>query len=199
MTTVEDLRCPGCGCPVSRETKRCDYCGRAIEISSFGEIGDLTQTDLKKHIVLYNTMLNRGGNPTAYFSQGVCYLKLKLYDKALESFENAISTDFTAADAYFYAAVCVLKGKRPFVLARADVEKAENYLENAVTFNDCGIYRYFQAFIRHDYYSRKFFKVSPDYKTYLSEAKKLGVSEKDVAELFDLLNLQIENLYADGV
>lgn len=191
---VENLRCPGCGHAVSQETKQCEYCGRIIEITSFSQAETLTAADLKKHIALYSSMTGEAANSALYFSQGVCFLKLKFYDKASESFEKAISADFSNAEAYFYAAVCTLKGKKPFVLSREEINKAESYLDNAVTFKDCGIYIYFQAYIRRDYHYRKYFNVSPDYKEYLHKAKTLGVSEKDIENLFGLLGVPRQNL-----
>ena len=35
-----------------------------------------------------------------------CYLKLKMYDKAMEYFEKAVVDDFDDSEVYFYAAVC---------------------------------------------------------------------------------------------
>lgn len=186
---VVDLRCPGCGHAVSQKTERCEYCGRVIEITSFSQAETLTAEDLRKHIAFYGSMTGESANASAYFSQGICFLKLKFYDKAIESFEKVISVDFCCAEAYFYAAVCVLKGEKPFLLSRAEIDRTENFLGSAVAFKDCGIYRYFQAFIRYDYHHRKFFKVTPDYKEYLNTAKTLGVSQKDIDELYALLGV----------
>lgn len=191
---VENLRCPGCGHAVSQETKQCEYCGRIIEITSFSQAETLTAEDLKKHIALYISMTGEKANSSLYFSQGVCFLKLKFYDKAIESFEKAISADFSNEEAYFYCAVATLKGKKPFVLSRAEIEKTESFLENAATFKDCGIYRYFQAYVRHDYYFRKYFNVFPDYSEFLYKAKTLGVSEKDIENLFKLLGVPRQDL-----
>lgn len=186
---VVNLRCPGCGHAVSHETKECEYCGRAIEITSFSQAETLTAEDLKKHIALYGSMIGENANVAIYFSQGICFLKLKFYDKAIESFQKVISEDFSNAEAYFYSAVATLKGKTPFTLSRAEINKAESFLDNAVTFKNCGVYSYFQAYIRYDYYFRKFFNVSPDYKEYLIKAKSLSVSKKDIENLFQLLCL----------
>lgn len=148
---VEDLRCPGCGHPVTQETKKCEYCGRIIEITSFSQTEELSYEDIKKNIALYSSIAGAasgsgggdsggdGASPAVYFSQGVCFLKLKLYAKALECFEKVISIDFCNAEAYFYSAVCTLKGKKPFLLTRAEINAAESFLDNAVTFKDCGI------------------------------------------------------------
>lgn len=190
---VENLRCPGCGHAVSRETKQCEYCGRVIEITSFSQAETLTAEDLKKHIALYSSMTGEKANSALFFSQGVCFLKLKFYDKAIESFEKAISADFSNAEAYFYSAVATLKGKKFFVLSRAEIERTESFLDNAVTFKDCGIYRYFQAYVRYDYYFRKYFNVFPDYREFLYKAKALGVSEKDIDNLYKLLGVPPQN------
>ena len=190
---VIDLRCPGCGHPLKSDEARCEYCGRPIEITSFSEAESLSVEDLKKHISLYNSIIGQNAHDaTAYFSKGICFLKLKLYDNALDCFNKAIEADFSFQDAYFYAAVATLNGKTPFVLSRSQINQAENFLHDAISFNEKGIYFYFAAFIRYDYHNRKSFIVTPDYKDYLLKAKESGVSKTDIENLFTILNLDIE-------
>ncbi len=53
-------------------------------------------------------------NDLLNISAAMCYLKLKLYDKAKFAFEKAIENDIDNSEAYFYAAVSLLKGKKHF-------------------------------------------------------------------------------------
>lgn len=190
---VMDLRCPGCGHPLKSDEVRCEYCGRPIEISSFSETESLSIEDLKKHILLYNTIIGQDErNATANFSKGICFLKLKLYDNALDCFNKAIEADFSFEKAYLYAAVATMKGNTPFVLSRTQINQAEAFLNDAISFNGKGIYFYLAAFIRYDYHNRKSFFIKPDYKDYLLKAIDSGVSKKDIESLFTILNLDIK-------
>ena len=52
-----------------------------------------------------------------------------------------------------------------------------------------GIYAYFHAYIKYDYFVRKSLKTVPNYRELLAEAQGLGVTDYDVKVLFDLLNV----------
>ena len=121
----------------------------------------------------------------------MCYLKLGFYDKALEKFDKAIEQDLNNPETYLYAAVCVLKGKKPFLTPRPDIDKIEQYINAALLIDERGIFRYFQAFIKYDYFSRKFFKTSPTWQEALVQAKQDGFSASDINQLFEILKLEV--------
>lgn len=58
----------------------------------------------------------------------MCYLKLKMYDKALGAFEKAIEDNFDDSEIYFYAAICLLNGKKAFLNQRPTIDKILEYL-----------------------------------------------------------------------
>ncbi len=122
-------------------------------------------------------------------SAAYCYLKLKMYDKASSCFSKAIEDNFDDSEAFFYAAINELKGKRPFLAPKASIEKAEEYLNAAIMIEPKGIYYYLWAYIRNDFYLKKFLRVKPDYKELLSDAQSCGLSQTDVAELFGILGV----------
>ena len=53
-----------------------------------------------------------------------------------------------------------------------------------------GIYYYFIAYIKYDYFKRKYLNVSPDYTQMLATARQAGVTETDITQLFELLGTQ---------
>jgi tetratricopeptide (TPR) repeat protein len=124
------------------------------------------------------------------FSLGMCYLKLKLYDKALPAFEKAIEDNFDNADMFFLTAMCVLKGRKAFLVPRPEIDKAEEYLNAAMMIEPKGIYHYFQAYIKHDYYKRKFFNTSPTSEEALANAHAAGLSPADVENLYAQLGVE---------
>lgn len=98
-----------------------------------------------KYVKFYKEALaDNPNNPQLNSSIGMCYLKLKLYDKALESFEKAIEDDFDNSETYFYAAVCLLKGRKAFLTPKADIDKALEYINAALMIENRGYIITFQ-------------------------------------------------------
>lgn len=115
------------------------------------------------------------------------FLNLGLYRQALSLCEKAIIDNPTDSDAYFYAAVSMLSGKRPFLLDRATIRKIEEYLSVAVTVSNEAVYHYFLAYIKLDYYHRKMLRVVPDYRAELRQALELSITTEEIVALFSLL------------
>jgi tetratricopeptide (TPR) repeat protein len=128
-------------------------------------------------------------NAELNFSIASCYLKLKLYDKALLAFEKAIEYNFDNSETYFYAAICLLKGQKAFLAQRPTIDKIEEYINAALMIEPKGIYYYFWAYIRHDYFHRKYLNINPRYDECLDMASDIGVSEYDIEQLFSILSV----------
>lgn len=187
---VIELNCPGCGARVSTGQKECEWCHKPIVISTFTSVYSMNVPEVNKYAGAYKKALSENPeSPELNSSAGMCYLKLGLYDKALAAFEKAIADDFDNSDTYFFAAVSVLKGKKAFLSTRADIDKALSYIDAALMIEPKGIYYYFQAYIKQDYFERKFLKVSPDYRECLSLAEQCGVSDYDKEVLFSTLKV----------
>ena len=122
-------------------------------------------------------------------SIAMCYLKLKMYDKALPAFEKAIEDNFDNSESYFYAAVCLLKGKKAFLAQRSDIDKIEEYINAANMIEPRGIYHYFWAYIKQDFFERKFLNTTPTYEECLMNAEQMGTSQYDKDMLFELLGV----------
>lgn len=184
------LECPGCGASVSTAVKICYYCKGPVTISTFTSVASMSLPDITKYANSYNKGL--AANPAdanLSCSVGMCYLKLRLFDKALPAFEAAIASNFDGSEAYFYAAVCLLKGQKAFLAMRPVIDKAMEYLNAALMIEPRGIYHYFMAYIKYDYFSRKFFRVSPDYQETLQLALDANISEHDIDQLFEILGV----------
>ena len=186
---IVDLKCPGCGNPVSSRDKNCIYCGNPVMITSFHSVADMSMPLLNKYVNAYKAGLENGDNPELQNAMGICYLKLKLYDKASIAFERAMEENVDNSENYFYAAVSLLKGKKAYLSLRPTIDKIEEYIQAALSIEPRGIYYYFWAYIRYDYYKRKFFNVSPEYSEVLLMADEAGVSDYDKHILYDMLNV----------
>ncbi len=188
---VISMNCPNCGAPVSLDDKACAYCASPIIITSFSTIGNIDAEKLNKYISSYQRTLNT--NPAdnrLNLSIAFCYLHMKIYDRALFYFERAIQDNFSNSEAFFYYAVCLLRGKKAFLARRETINRIETYINAARSIEDRGIYAYFHAYIKYDYFKRKFLITEPEYTVLLYEARRLGVSEYDIKRLYSLLNIE---------
>jgi tetratricopeptide (TPR) repeat protein len=117
----------------------------------------------------------------------MCHLKLKLYQKALTAFEKAMDDNPDNSEARFYAAICLLQGKKAFLAPRATIDKVEEYLNSAIMIEPRGIYSYFLAYIKYDSFARKYLLTEPDWQQILANAKTAGYSPFDSEQLFSIL------------
>jgi len=185
MVQVEDLKCPGCGGGVGFGQKECNYCHRPIYISMFNSVFNMKMSELKNNIV------DNPENESANFQIAMgLLLSDRLYDNALPYFEKAIaSRDNT--EALFYAAVCQLKGLIAFRAPRANIDKAVGYLNAALRREPKGIYHYFLAYIKYDYFERKYLNITPNWEEHKNEAMIAGVSSADIEQLFEMLQVEM--------
>jgi len=186
-----DITCGGCGAAVATSQKTCNFCNGPVLITSFSSVYSMLPQQTNKYANSYKNALKDNPDDAALNSAvAMCYLKLKLYDKALASFEKAIQDNFDNSETYFYAAVCLLQGKKAFVTPRPVIDQIEQYIQAALMIEPRGIYHYFQAYIKYDYYQRKFFRTSPTYTDALINARSNGVSDYDTEQLFSLLEIE---------
>ena len=189
--TIISMNCPTCGAAVTTDQKECEYCGNPIIISTFNSVYSMPMPEVNKMAGAYRKALSESpDHQELNNSIAMCYLKLKLYDKALPAFEKAMEDNFDNSETFFYAAVCLLQGKKAFLHQRPTINKIIEYMDAAIMIEPKGIYYYFLAYIRQDYFKRKFLNISPDYLATLRMAKQYGYSENDAQQLFNILGVE---------
>ena len=182
-------RCPNCGAPVKNNSNQCEYCSSPVIITSFTEAIKLP--DISKYTREYKSVLNSSqDNPELNAALAFCYLRLKIYEEAQILFQRAIDGGLMTSEIFFYSAVSLLNGKKAFLAKRDLISKIESRINAARSLEDKAIYAYFHAYIKYDYFKRKSLITSPDYKTLLNEALRMGLSEADVRILYELLNVE---------
>ena len=187
---VIEMKCPGCGARVTTGQNECEYCFGPIVISTFTSVYAMPMPEVNKFANEYKKELAENpDNKELNTSIAFCFLKLKLYDKALSSFEKAIIDNFDNSEVYFYAAICLLQGNKAFLTPRPAIDKIEEYINAALMIEPKGIYYYFWSYIKLDYYNRKFFNTKPTFKEALEMATSNGVSDHDKEQLFSILNV----------
>lgn len=187
---IIEMNCPGCGARVTTGQNECKYCFGPIIISTFTSVHSMPMPQVNKFANEYKKGLNENpDNKELNTSIAFCFLKLKLYDKALSSFEKAIVDNFDNSEVYFYAAISLLQGNKAFLTPRPTIDKIEEYINAALMIEPKGIYYYFWSYIKFDYYNRKFFNTKPTFKEALELAESNGVSGHDKEQLFSILNV----------
>lgn len=195
MVKVENVTCPGCGEPWTMSMKECPSCHRPVVISTFNSVYSMAVPEVNKYTNAYKKILAEDpDNINIQCSIAMCYLKLKLYDKALCAFEQAIEADFDNSEVYFYAAVCLLRGKKAFLAQRSDIDKAIDYINAALMIEPKGIYYYFLAYIKYDFFERKFLNTVPNYMECVQMSHDFGASEYDIDMLFNILSVAKPNI-----
>jgi tetratricopeptide (TPR) repeat protein len=168
----------------------CEWCHKPVVITTFNSVVDMPLSEVNKYAGSYKRELtDHPDDQTLNTSIAMCYLKLKMYDKALPAFEKAIEDNFDNSESYFYAAVCLLRGKKAFLAQRSDINKIEEFINAANMIEPRGIYHYFWAYIKQDFFERKYLNTSPSYKECLINAERLGTSQYDKDKLFELLGV----------
>ena len=186
---AERLVCPGCGFQIEPGMKECPA-GHPVSISTFNSVYDMPMPLVNRYANTYKKDLEDAPDDQELnHSLGICYLKLKLYDKALPAFEKAMEDNFDNSEAFFYAAICLLQGKKAYLHQRPTIDKIIEYINAALMIEPKGIYYYFLAYIKYDYFARKFFKTSPTYQEALATATDAGLSEYDIVQLFGILGV----------
>ena len=171
--------------------KKCPACKNDVIITSFNSVASMPMPIVNKYANAYKKALAEVPNdPTLNNAIAMCYLKLKLYDKALPAFEKAMEDNFDNSESFFYAAVCLLKGKKPFLALRPEINKIEEYLNAACMIEQRGYYYLFWAYIKKDYYERKAIRSTPTSDEMLDQAEANGCSEMDARQLFELLGTE---------
>ncbi|MDR3301695.1 MAG: hypothetical protein LBT01_04095 [Spirochaetaceae bacterium] len=190
VTQVHDTKCRSCGAAADIGQTKCPFCKQPVLISTFNSVFSMPMPMVNQYAATYREALQ--SEPDAKDlnnAVAMCYLKLKLYDKALAAFEKAIEDNFDNSETFFYAAICLLAGKKAFLAQRPAIDKIEEYLNAALMIEPRGIYHYFLAYIKYDYFERKFLNTSPTYQEALESANTAGLSPIDIDQLYGILGV----------
>ena len=123
-------------------------------------------------------------------SLGICHYKNSMYDLSLKSFEKVIKVDPENVNAYYYAALSLMNGKRPYLQTLPKIKKAVAMLEAAISIQDEGRLYYFLYLIQKDFFDKKHLRTK--YKAL--ELQKLSmenaVTDEEILELEENLAIK---------
>ena len=193
LVSVVNLKCSNCGESLSESVARCPSCDQPVVIKKVSSLLGLSPPELYARSRLMDREIMDGHNgelaSDADFTAGCCFLRLKMFDMAIARLGKAVDSNPCNADAFFCMAIAVLKGKKAFLAPLVDIRKAQECLDAAILIDERGIFRYFLAYIKQDFYARRFLNVDPDWRSEMQSALSLGIGEEDHNELFDLLGV----------
>jgi tetratricopeptide (TPR) repeat protein len=92
-------------------------------------------------------------DPDVLLNQGVQLLEAQSYQQAINLLNDAIKADPSIPYAYYYLALALLRGKRPKILKRSEIEEIDQLLATATAMGDSdATVQWFRVLIRDDYY-----------------------------------------------
>ena len=189
---VISLECPGCGASLSMDMKNCPRCKGPVIITSFNSVCNMADLRAKKLAIGYQKAL--ATNPDSLELRkavALCHLKLGTCDKAYEVLYQLLDDNFDDSELFFYAAVSLLKGKRPFLAQLSNVKKIQEYMDAAMLIEERGVYHLFLAYVKLDYYARKALRIVPNWQDEVKLARQYGVSAEDTRILFEMLKVPV--------
>lgn len=190
---VISIKCPNCGASITTQTKKCEYCDNEILIQNFKSLTSMPLPIVNKHIASYkNAVAEHPDNIDANLAIGLCFLKLKKYDQALEALERAQADNFENAAPFYYAAVARLKGRKPFLCNRTEINQIETDINAAMSIEPSADQYYLLSYIGRDYFKRKCLKHEPAWEELMEEAVNNGLTPADVEEIHAMLSTPID-------
>ncbi len=157
-------------------------------------------SDLKRCLDFYSNSVNSYVNDsTQYACAGMCFLKLKCYTQATNMFNRALNGITFDGDVFYYAALALCEGQRPFLLGINVIERIVKYIDQAIkieknTNNDTQkLKKYYllAQIIYNDFYEKKGLNCSV-LKSLISE--KPLFQGKDYMMLNEYINYKLEDL-----
>ena len=131
----------------------------------------------------------QNGPDSPSLDEGVRFLNYGMYPKAIECFDKALLKDISNPNIYFYKAVALLKGQRPFLIPKSVINEALDLLNTALSISNKALTQYLIGYIKFDYHHNKMMRATPNYLYHLQVALELGISEAEIKDLFALLRI----------
>lgn len=184
-----------CGCcghkeayPLQKESVKCRNCRQPIIPTNFVEAKQIPAPARTKQILLLNQVAaSNPSSPEIPMALGLFYLANGAYQYALPQFKKVVEIDPLNGDAYFYIAVSMLGGVKPFIKSFKEIQTIVENISLAEQIDPKAVYYYLHAYVAYDYYKRKYIGCNPSYTELLATSRSLGITGSDVYSLFELL------------
>lgn len=177
--------CPNCGAPIKIADKICGHCFSAVYLQRVKDSDNLSKGDIAKHIAVYKKNIANGlaHDSNMLISLGICHYKNGMYSLAQKAFEQAIDVDPENVNAYYYAALSLLNGKRPYLQTLPKIKKMVEMLEAAISIQAEGRAYYFLYLIQKDFFDKKHLRNQYSSLELKNNAMDNAVTDEEINEL----------------
>ena len=185
-----EFNCPGCNARILESHSICEWCKQPIVIKNFKTISKKNKLEINKYTNTYKNMLilNNVNKFDINKALGICFLKLKLFDKSLTFFEKSLEFNIDDSEVYYYIALSFLNGKKPYLNSRKIIDKILENIEAAIMIDAKNKYYYLMAYIKYDYFFRKSYKTNPTYKDILFNING-KIDDEEIEEIFEIIGI----------
>ncbi|HEX4955397.1 MAG TPA: CHAT domain-containing protein [Thermoanaerobaculia bacterium] len=162
--------------PPLRPRKKSGHSQQSPDPTTYAQIEGLSPAEIQAVIRQYKALIDAGREDAdVHHAMGLLFLEIRMYDAAIKHLERALALAPDAAGFYYHLALGLLRGRRPRVLARAEVKKIEEQLAASLAFDDgASLPRYLLAYVRRDYYlGNGMTEPRPDHRELLGVALRL--------------------------
>jgi len=123
-------------------------------VAGLGALGKMGRDEIEAMLQQYKTAVAANAHDgEAHLGLGLVYLQLGMHELAIRQFRSTIDLCPEMADAYFYCALAMIRGRRPKTLAMQEVRTIESHLTTARQLDPRQAkYDYLLAILRYDYY-----------------------------------------------
>ena len=177
--------CPNCGAPIKIADKICGHCFSAVYLQRVKDGDNLSKGDIAKHIAVYKKNIANGlaHDSNTLISLGICHYKNGMYSLAQKAFEQAIDVAPENVNAYYYAALSLLNGKRPYMQTLQKIKKVVEMLEAAISIQAEGRVYYFLYLIQKDFFDKKHLRTPYSSLELKNNAMENAVTDEEINEL----------------
>lgn len=130
-----------------------------------------------------------GPDRANHFKNGLRHIELGMHARAYEDFNLAMNFDAGNPDVYYLSAVAALNGQKAFLAPLSRIREVEGLIQAAIRTTERGVFHYFLAYVRYDYYERKSLRPPASWRLSLAQARRLGVRTDEINSLFSLLSV----------
>ncbi len=188
------IKCTKCGYEavydINGPSVKCKYCRNPIIPKNYAEAVEVPPVERGKQIAQLNRLAGENPNEAdIVFALGLFYLANMGYSFAAIQFRKAIALDPMRAEYYYYLAISLLDGKKPFSHPTATIREILENITLAEGIAPCGIYYYFHAFVTYDFFERKYLRNIPTSAQLKQQATAFGVTSNEITTLFNMLKI----------
>lgn len=183
------LECPQCGAPIGAADRVCSYCKSEIYIK---KTSDVDKNIINKYIKAYRKLIDDGHVESieSFMALGICHLKNKSFEKAVDSFEKAVDLLPNDGEPYFYTALSLMHGKRPYLQTFNKIKEIVRLLDAAIEIAPLGKYYYLLYLIQFDFYNKKKLNNHRNAEELKQQAYTCEIDDDEILEINQFVGIQ---------